>query len=311
MRTGSGMLTKVCPVCGCQFQTWPSQNCTHCSRACASQYLSTLYKARYTENPQLHPMLGRKLSEEWRLKVIKAREGKSGWPRGKQPGPFAGKQHTKLSREKISQNRKGIKSPLGTGDKISKSLRQFYNNHPEHRLEVSIKTKEVQSRPGVKERISLALRKAKGTAEARAKNSTIMKRIAREKNYIRHIWDHKDARPNKLENKVALLLQNLGLQAVFQYEFRGFRLDYALPELKLAIMADGCYWHCCPIHFPMARSKAQQRVLSGDQRRNQCLKKAGWRVLHIWECQVGEPATLEHLTSCIKNGKEVSCVYLS
>lgn len=111
---------------------------------------------------------------------------------------------------------------------------------------------------------------------------------------------HLYKRPTAPERKVQNLLNYLNILAIPQYPFNGFHLDFALPEEKLAILVDGCYWHCCPIHFPMATTKTQQHNLTVDKKRERILKRAGWRTLHIWEHEVSEPAALEHLRKLIK-----------
>lgn len=105
--------------------------------------------------------------------------------------------------------------------------------------------------------------------------------------------------PTKPERHMASILESLGMKAIAQYRCNGFFLDFALPEQKLAILVDGCFWHCCPTHFLMAATPSQQHTLAIDKKRDRILKKAGWRTLHIWECEVNKSATLK----CLK--KEV------
>lgn len=101
--------------------------------------------------------------------------------------------------------------------------------------------------------------------------------------------------PTGPERKVENLLRSLGIKAIPQYQFNGFFLDFALPEQKLAILVDGCYWHCCPIHFPIAKTRTQQHNLDVDSRRERILEGVEWRVFHIWEHAVNDLTTLERL----------------
>jgi DNA mismatch endonuclease (patch repair protein) len=101
--------------------------------------------------------------------------------------------------------------------------------------------------------------------------------------------------PTRLERAVERLLKKIGADFNVQYRQNGFYLDFALPHEKVAILADGCFWHCCPVHYPMARCKSQQHTLTIDKKRDRALKKAGWQVLHIMECEVNLPATLERI----------------
>jgi DNA mismatch endonuclease (patch repair protein) len=67
------------------------------------------------------------------------------------------------------------------------------------------------------------------------------------------------------------------------------RPDFVFPRLKLAVFVDGCFWHACPRHCrrpagnrafwraKLARNQARDRLVT------RTLRKAGWRVLRIWE----------------------------
>jgi DNA mismatch endonuclease (patch repair protein) len=59
--------------------------------------------------------------------------------------------------------------------------------------------------------------------------------------------------------------------------------------LKVAVFVDGCFWHACPQHTTKPGSNAAfwRNKFSANQTRdrlvNRELRKAGWRVLRIWE----------------------------
>src|ERR1017187_2713251 len=65
--------------------------------------------------------------------------------------------------------------------------------------------------------------------------------------------------------------------------------DFVFPKLKLAIFVDGCFWHGCPKHATKPKNNRAfwHRKLSANKTRdrlvNQTLRRAGWRVLRIWE----------------------------
>jgi DNA mismatch endonuclease (patch repair protein) len=65
--------------------------------------------------------------------------------------------------------------------------------------------------------------------------------------------------------------------------------DFIFPKLRLAVFVDGCFWHGCPIHATKPRSNAMfwRRKLAMNKARdrfvNRALRRAGWRVLRIWE----------------------------
>ena len=65
--------------------------------------------------------------------------------------------------------------------------------------------------------------------------------------------------------------------------------DFVFPKLKLAVFVDGCFWHGCPIHATQPKINAEfwQTKISKNQARDllvtRTLRRAGWRVMRIWE----------------------------
>jgi DNA mismatch endonuclease (patch repair protein) len=65
--------------------------------------------------------------------------------------------------------------------------------------------------------------------------------------------------------------------------------DFVFPNLRLALFVDGCFWHACPRHATqpegnaafwrakLARNQARDRLVT------RTLRRAGWRVLRVWE----------------------------
>jgi hypothetical protein len=64
---------------------------------------------------------------------------------------------------------------------------------------------------------------------------------------------------------------------------------YVLPKLTLALFVDGCFWHGCPKHGTKPRNNAAfwRKKLAVNRRRDalvtRTLRRAGWRVLRVWE----------------------------
>lgn len=65
--------------------------------------------------------------------------------------------------------------------------------------------------------------------------------------------------------------------------------DFTFPKLKLALFVDGCFWHGCPKHATKPKNNRGfwRRKLSANKLRDQVvtrtLRRAGWRVLRVWE----------------------------
>jgi DNA mismatch endonuclease (patch repair protein) len=88
------------------------------------------------------------------------------------------------------------------------------------------------------------------------------------------------------ELKVRNILETLGVHFIQEYKVGAYYIDFILPDKRIALLVDGCYWHCCPIHFPIPKYKEQQHNLIIDHRRDAVLIKQGWQPLHIWECKI-------------------------
>lgn len=71
--------------------------------------------------------------------------------------------------------------------------------------------------------------------------------------------------------------------------------DLAVPRLKLAIFAHGCFWHSCPKHGRLPKSNRTFWIakLAANVRRDRAvarrLRKAGWSVWTVWEHDLTAP----------------------
>lgn len=65
--------------------------------------------------------------------------------------------------------------------------------------------------------------------------------------------------------------------------------DFVFPRKRIVVFVDGCFWHGCPTHatWPKQNAEFWRTKILGNQRRdravNRLLKKAGWRVVRVWE----------------------------
>lgn len=89
---------------------------------------------------------------------------------------------------------------------------------------------------------------------------------------IEKVMTAQNTKPSRPENLFYEKITELGYYPERQYrkDMGGFALDFAFPEIKLAIEIDGEYWH------NLEKTKAK------DRRRNYFLGvKKGWEVIHI------------------------------
>lgn len=68
------------------------------------------------------------------------------------------------------------------------------------------------------------------------------------------------------------------------------RPDFVFRKTRTVIFVDGCFWHGCPRHGTKPKNNAAfwRKKLAGNKRRDalvtRTLRKAGWRVVRLWEC---------------------------
>lgn len=76
-----------------------------------------------------------------------------------------------------------------------------------------------------------------------------------------------------------------------QFGIRNFKVrpDFVFPKLRLAVFVDGCFWHGCPKHATQPKGNAAfwRKKFAANRTRDRlvtrALRRAGWRVLRIWE----------------------------
>ena len=85
--------------------------------------------------------------------------------------------------------------------------------------------------------------------------------------------------------------------------------DIVLPGRRVAVFVHGCFWHrhagCSRATNPKTnvafwRAKFDENV-GRDRRTNRALRRTGWRVITVWECQTSE-RRLERLAREIRRG---------
>lgn len=78
------------------------------------------------------------------------------------------------------------------------------------------------------------------------------------------------------------------------------RPDLVFPGRHKVIFVHGCFWHrhqnCALARMPKSRVEFWRSKLDGnakrDDRNERALRRAGWGVMTIWECQTGDLARL-------------------
>ncbi len=73
--------------------------------------------------------------------------------------------------------------------------------------------------------------------------------------------------------------------------------DIVLPKYKTVIFVHGCFWHghegCKDFRLPKTRTEWWKSKIEGnvarDKKAQKALRALGWKVLVVWECDLGKP----------------------
>lgn len=80
--------------------------------------------------------------------------------------------------------------------------------------------------------------------------------------------------------------------------------DIVLPKYKTVIFVHGCFWHghagCKYFVVPKTRTEWWVNKINGnianDVRSMKALKKDGWKIINVWECELKPQKTVKTLT---------------
>ena len=84
--------------------------------------------------------------------------------------------------------------------------------------------------------------------------------------------------------------------------------DIVLPKYKTVIEVRGCYWHrhegCKYAYMPKTKVEFWQKKfaenVARDQRTEQELRKLGWNVITVWECELNNKSNLDEIVMEIR-----------
>ncbi|NWK56005.1 DNA mismatch endonuclease Vsr [Verrucomicrobiaceae bacterium N1E253] len=115
----------------------------------------------------------------------------------------------------------------------------------------------------------------------------------------------KDTKPEML---VRSILHSLGYRFTVNAQ-NNKRLpgkpDIVLPKWKTLVFVHGCFWHahegCAAFRLPKTRTEWWREKLGKNQVRDKAnvhdLRKQGWNVVVVWECELSNVAKIEALTA--------------
>src|SRR5262245_6705002 len=99
----------------------------------------------------------------------------------------------------------------------------------------------------------------------------------------------RDTRPERIVRSV---LHHLGLRFRLHVQLPG-RPDVVLSRHRTVVVVHGCFWHrhagCKFAYTPKSNRSFWQRKFHEnvlrDRRTSRAMRRLGWRVITVWECQ--------------------------
>jgi len=120
---------------------------------------------------------------------------------------------------------------------------------------------------------------------------------------------------SKPEMKLRRLVHGMGFRYRLHVKDLPGKPDLVFKSRKAVIFVHGCFWHrhrgCKLARLPKSRVDFWTEKLESNRKRDilvrEKLRKAGWRVLVVWECQLADTAKTSQLVRAFltKDNREV------
>jgi len=234
-------------------------------------------------------------SEERKRKISESMKGRIPWNKGL----------TKETDERVASNGKSVAKSWTTkerqrhkveaGVRLGEAGKRYIKEHPEHQFMAShSRTKETMVN-GIKKAQEASRKpevriRAKKTFSDRFKNGDFtvgfqgreMPQGVRDKIRTKLLDREPIYQDTSIELKVQKFLSERGIIFKRQYPFSITFIDVAIPDKKIAIYVDGCYWHGCPI----CKKRKTPKSYNHDRTIDAYLEKSDWKVIRIWEHEI-------------------------
>lgn len=93
----------------------------------------------------------------------------------------------------------------------------------------------------------------------------------------------------------------------FRIHYGKEKIDIAFPRKKLAIFIDGCFWHGCPEHSRLPKTRKNywhpklKRNIERDRAKEERLKSEGWKIMRFWEHELKDlNAIMDKIQTALK-----------
>ena len=106
----------------------------------------------------------------------------------------------------------------------------------------------------------------------------------------------KNTKPERL---LRVILRDMDFKYKLGSKLPG-RPDIKINGQKTVIFVDGCFWHACPWHYKLPSSNTpfwldkMSKNRKRDARNRRILRKMGYKVIRVWEHELGNPVKLSN-----------------
>jgi len=203
----------------------------------------------------------------------------------------------RLHSERMSKNRKGEKNPM-FGSKA-------WNNGitKEDHLSMMAVSKKMTGRVvGEATRSKHRKNRAESLIKARhtvahSKETIDALRLETASRYSRGVYKRK----TKIQILLSKYLSQVGVPHEEEYLIGFYSIDLAIPSAKVAIEADGDYFHSNPAEYPDGPKDAIQRKNAiRDKQKNSYMLNHGWTLIRYWETDINKLDFKEKLICDLK-----------
>lgn len=255
-------------------QVMPAELRAHLSAIAKGRYMSPETRAKISATLKGR-LKGPIHSPEQRAKWSAMRKGKIWRP--------AGWHHTEEQKQRLSQLAQGRVVSDDTRARIG-SAHKGRKCTSEQRATMSAAQRGHLVSQTTRQKLSKALKTS--PAHKAACSSSAWRAKARER---RSRQSRKHTTP---ERTVQSWLRDGNIKYITHYCLSGIKheFDIAIPNRKLLIEVDGCYWHGCPEHFPNSPYRGRATTRAANFKR--IAARRGWRLVRIWEHDTKDAATI-------------------
>ena len=108
------------------------------------------------------------------------------------------------------------------------------------------------------------------------------------------------------------LIWGKGFRYRKNHRVMGIKVDLAFPRYRIVVFIDGCFWHGCPAHYSVPKTRREfwaekiRANVDRDRRQTMNLEDQGWKVIRVWEHKVNlvPESVAQEIIDIIRSGRK-------